>query len=44
MALVTKTFWTLKGHPNIDVQRVANEGGVADQRALGVDRVKIFER
>ncbi len=30
--------------PNIDVQRVTFDDGAVDQRALGVNRVKIFER
>lgn len=30
--------------PNIDVQRVTFNDGEVDQRALGVNRVKIFER
>ncbi|MFH0363106.1 hypothetical protein ACHBPN_22120, partial [Escherichia coli] len=42
--LITEAFWALKERPNIDVQRVTYEGGAIDQRALGVNRVKIFER
>ena len=42
--LITEAFWALKERPNIDVQRVTDEGGAVDQRALGVNRVKIFER
>lgn len=39
--LITEAFWALKERPNIDVQRVTDEGGAVDQRALGVNRVKI---
>lgn len=42
--LITEAFWALKERLNIDVQRVTYEGGAIDQRALGVNRVKIFER
>ena len=42
--LITEAFWALKERPNIDVQRVTYEGGAVDQRALSVNRVKIFER
>ncbi len=42
--IITEAFWALKERPNIDVQRVTYEGGAIDQRALGVNRVKIFER
>lgn len=42
--LITEAFWALKERPSIDVQRVTDEGGAVDQRALGVNRVKIFER
>ena len=42
--LITEAFWALKERPNIDVQRVTDGGGAVDQRALGVNRVKIFER
>ncbi|EFS9591268.1 toxin YdaT family protein [Escherichia coli] len=42
--LITEAFWAMKERPNIDVQRVTSEGGAVDQRALGVNRVKIFER
>ncbi len=34
--LITEAFWALKERPNIDVQRVTDEGGAVDQRALGV--------
>ncbi|BAI35913.1 probable phage regulatory protein [Escherichia coli O111:H- str. 11128] len=37
--LITESFWALKERPNIDVQRVTDEGGAVDQRALGVNRV-----
>lgn len=42
--LITEAFWALKERPNIDVQRVTFNDGEVDQRALGVNRVKIFER
>ncbi|EPD1071607.1 toxin YdaT family protein [Escherichia coli] len=42
--LITEAFWALKERPNIDVQRVTFDDGAVDQRALGVNRVKIFER
>ncbi|EON5390241.1 hypothetical protein ACLGFO_005297, partial [Escherichia coli] len=42
--LITEAFWALKERSNIDVQRVTYEGGAVDQRALSVNRVKIFER
>ena len=35
--LITEAFWALKERPNIDVQRVTDEGGAVDQRALGVN-------
>ena len=35
--LITEAFWALK-------ERVTYEGGAVDQRALSVNRVKIFER
>lgn len=41
--LITEAFWALKERPNIDVQRVTDEGGAVDQRALGVNRVKISD-
>lgn len=28
--LITEAFWTLKERPNIDVQRVIDEGGAVD--------------
>ena len=42
--LITEAFWALKERPNIDVQRVTFNDGEVDQRAQGVNRVKIFER
>lgn len=42
--LITEAFWELKERPNIDVQRVIFDYGGVDQRALGVNRVKIFDR
>lgn len=42
--LITEAFWAQEERPNIDVQRVTFDGGAVDQRALGVNRVKIFER
>lgn len=42
--LIIEVFWVLKERSNIDVQRVIYEGGAIDQRAFGVNRVKIFER
>ncbi len=42
--LITEAFWALKERPNIDVQRVTFNDGEVDQRALCVNRVKIFER